>query len=293
MDQPQTITRDVLCVRCGYNLRGLDLAGRCPECNNPIAQSVEGDLLPRADPVWLERLQLGMTVKLWNLVVGFLVGVVAGILVGAAGLPGVFVTLVALAGAALGLWAAFLITSQEPRVSMTEDPVSLRRVVRGCAVAVVFAQVMQQAGEYAPNGAALLVIGLALGVGASVVSYFGEFVYLRRFARRIPDARLVRSTTTVMWGMATMVALAGAGGLITAATAPPAAGPSVFGTAGLAVGGAIACAAGIGLIICVLWYIRLLLQYRAAFRAASMESRLDAIGQDAGGAAPEWPIRPQ
>jgi hypothetical protein len=35
-----TITRDLSCVYCGYNLRTLAVAGRCPECGEPVATSL-------------------------------------------------------------------------------------------------------------------------------------------------------------------------------------------------------------------------------------------------------------
>jgi hypothetical protein len=38
-------TDDVTCARCGYLLRGLDPAGNCPECNHPIAASIEAQTL--------------------------------------------------------------------------------------------------------------------------------------------------------------------------------------------------------------------------------------------------------
>ena len=34
------ITRDVWCVGCGYNLRTLEIASRCPECGAPVEQSL-------------------------------------------------------------------------------------------------------------------------------------------------------------------------------------------------------------------------------------------------------------
>jgi hypothetical protein len=39
---------DVRCLRCEYNLRGLDRAGNCPECGEPIEASWERYELQRA-----------------------------------------------------------------------------------------------------------------------------------------------------------------------------------------------------------------------------------------------------
>ena len=35
------IQQTIKCIRCGYNLRGLREDGNCPECNAPIAKSLE------------------------------------------------------------------------------------------------------------------------------------------------------------------------------------------------------------------------------------------------------------
>ena len=54
-----TVTADIACRRCGYNLRGLPVDGRCPDCAMPIAASVRGDDLVYADPIWIAKLTLG------------------------------------------------------------------------------------------------------------------------------------------------------------------------------------------------------------------------------------------
>ena len=54
-----TVTADVACRRCGYNLRGLQIGGRCPDCAMPVGASVRGDDLVYADPAWIAKLILG------------------------------------------------------------------------------------------------------------------------------------------------------------------------------------------------------------------------------------------
>jgi uncharacterized repeat protein (TIGR04138 family) len=41
MPKFQTITTNVLCANCAYNLRGLQYDGLCPECGEPIRNSVK------------------------------------------------------------------------------------------------------------------------------------------------------------------------------------------------------------------------------------------------------------
>jgi uncharacterized repeat protein (TIGR04138 family) len=40
MAEPPPIDVDLPCAACGYNLRGLAVAGRCPECGAPVIASV-------------------------------------------------------------------------------------------------------------------------------------------------------------------------------------------------------------------------------------------------------------
>ena len=40
-----TVLADVPCRRCQYNLRGMPVEGRCPECGTPVGLSTVGDLL--------------------------------------------------------------------------------------------------------------------------------------------------------------------------------------------------------------------------------------------------------
>ena len=46
---------DLSCRRCGYNLRTLAEAGRCPECGSPVGLSTRGNFLQFADPDWVAR----------------------------------------------------------------------------------------------------------------------------------------------------------------------------------------------------------------------------------------------
>jgi MFS family permease len=76
--QPTGFVRtDVICLGCGYNLRALELAGHCPECNWPIARSIHGDLLRYADAHWRTGLKRGV----WLVHRGLFVAVTGMILI--------------------------------------------------------------------------------------------------------------------------------------------------------------------------------------------------------------------
>lgn len=58
--QPSSVGDDVLCLGCGYMLRGLDPAGACPECGQAIARSLGPAHLCDLDSQWLRRVRRGL-----------------------------------------------------------------------------------------------------------------------------------------------------------------------------------------------------------------------------------------
>jgi hypothetical protein len=70
-----TITRDLSCVYCGYNLRTLAITGRCPECGEPVATSLRERPFRFRNDAMPGRLQRGL---LW-LTVGILTATVGTI----------------------------------------------------------------------------------------------------------------------------------------------------------------------------------------------------------------------
>jgi hypothetical protein len=49
-----TLEQDIPCMECGYNLRGLDSSGRCPECGKSAAASVHHWMEQTPDPPLIE-----------------------------------------------------------------------------------------------------------------------------------------------------------------------------------------------------------------------------------------------
>jgi len=273
------IAEDTPCRRCGYNLRGLAATGLCPECGTAIGLSLVGNLLKQADPDWLDRLRLGTALKLWNIALGIVVVVAAGAIM-AAGLPQPLVTIVALAGSAFGLWATFLITSQEPRIMLQEDPITLRKALRACAAAAFVGGVISNVNVTGSWAVVVKVVGAILGLAGMFVAW-GELLYFRRFAHRIPDPKLAKSTTLLMWvgpmtgGLMIVLGLAmvlTVGVSLRAGTRGPAAPPIPGPALGVGV-----CFLGAFWLYLVLWYVRLLTKYRKAFQAAAAESRASVL----------------
>lgn len=99
------------CVHCGYNLRGLPLDGKCPECGKAVRHSLRGDLLKYADPHWLERLRFGVALKLGNILLRMTATMAGLALVTVLNLSPRILTILMAAAGVFGLWASFVITT--------------------------------------------------------------------------------------------------------------------------------------------------------------------------------------
>lgn len=309
-----TVADDLACVHCGYNLRGLAYDHRCPECAKPVAGSLRGDVLKHADPDWLAKVRFGCGLKLWNIVFGILAGI-AGVALVAVGFPVVILQVLGIAGMALGLWASFAITTQEPRIALQEDPLTWRRTIRVCAAAAFLGNAIPDDAVRTAGFIAVIVVVVMKFSG--IVSLFGELVYFRRFAERVPDPKLARSTKIVQWGATITFGLALSVGILmavlvpgirgagkvkmtttsggvsttvtTATTATPSASaptPAPTGAPASAPSGIAAvttlwmfpCVFGLAGLVFGIWYLLLLMRYRRIFAKAADEARSLATG---------------
>ncbi len=276
-DPTATLTADIPCIDCGYNLRGLLLEMMCPECNGPVKQSVHGNLLKYSDPKWLARIRLGVQLLLWNILVG--VGIVTmGAALSIMGSPAMG-AMISLVGAALGTCAVFLITAQEPRVAHQEALVSLRRVMRTCAVVNLLGPPIVQTPKVMSFPMVMVAVSAALAV-AGIISYFGQFVYLRRFARRVPDFKLAKSTTVVMWGIPFSYGMMAVGGLIGLAAGVTAmrggaggVASNVTSVATLGGAGLFVCVSVAGVVVFSLWALILLYRYNSVLKQLLADAR--------------------
>ncbi|MCG3127084.1 MAG: hypothetical protein CHACPFDD_01942 [Phycisphaerae bacterium] len=153
-----TVDWDAPCGRCGYNLRGLELRGRCPECGAPTWLSVGDDSLASADEAWLRRLQAGAATCNAALLVSVVLLITVSTLESR-----VLRVLAAAAGAAAyaaGLW---LLTAPNPAAFGHERRASYRRIARAMLLLAAPSSALSVAGLLgAPCGAALLAGGILL-----------------------------------------------------------------------------------------------------------------------------------
>ncbi len=266
---PSPIETDSPCIHCGYNLRGLLAEANCPECGQQIAASLQGDLLRFSDPVWLRRVLLGVSLKLWNMLIGMLVGFVAIVSAGA-GARAVWPMLLATVGSALGLWATFCLTSQEPKTTLTENPISLRKTIRTSAIAVMIGGQFVRYGTGLMPATAIWVITVAAGLAGAFVAY-GELFYLRRFALRIPNEGIEFLTTFLMWLVPACLALGVLAAAAVAIVVSTGTRDGPLASIG-AVGGMLGFFVAVALFILFICYIVVLFRYRSAFRRALDQS---------------------
>jgi len=210
---------DLPCRRCGYNLRGLNQAGRCPECGAPIGLSCHGDLLRYHDPKWLTTLARGTTFILLSaavLVLGLAVGITLQIALG--GSPVTMALVKALAGM-VTFYGAWLITQPDPSGIGEDKYVTERKVIRLALLVALIALVLEIFWEAGfKTGAWALPLGIAKTVGhaVAIVSEVVCLTYYAKLAERIPAPELARRARVLRWpvGLSRGLVIASALGIL-------------------------------------------------------------------------------
>lgn len=272
LDESGVICTDVACRRCGYNLRGLQPLGRCPECATPVGLSVQGDLLRFADPDWLEKLARGISFILWGLAVSVLCQAGAVVLASLVH-PGVG-KIIAFAGTLLAFYGAWLLTEPDPGGLGEEQYVTARKVVRvGLLVGLVCALASIPLGSGRLSAPATIALGSAAALGglAGVAGEFAKLVYLGQLAQRIPDQRLARRARFLRWayGISYAAMVVGAASVGVAAGT---AGPTGPGTS-LVAAGCFMLVVTLALLAFLLMFLRLQYRFGKAFREQARLAR--------------------
>lgn len=183
------------CVGCGYDLRGLPLDAVCPECATSIQRSMRGDLLRNAPLAHLRRLSSAgsyMSALVWIVLVSWCfppIGVIAA-WCWAVGWWGVLRPDPELRGNAPGeRWriAACLLT-----------PVALL-----AGLVAVAAKVVMPSGVGAGAPRLLVVpwsdLAVAVAIVAALAQHHTSLMFVRRFARRVPDRTLRARAGWLLW----------------------------------------------------------------------------------------------
>jgi hypothetical protein len=203
---PQTVTADTPCRKCGYNLRGLSTAGRCPECGTPVGYSFHGDLLRFCDPNWVETLYKGAKSFIIGIVVIILGSIVVGMMGAATGSGAVVVLLglVVLVGWGLTVLGWWRLTEPDPSGLGEDQYGTSRKIIRFALIVGIVQQILnllqRMLGPESSLTIVLMVLGLVAGI-IGVVGFFAQLTYLKKLALRIPDQPLSDRANLLLYGL--------------------------------------------------------------------------------------------
>ena len=272
VDAAGVVAEDAPCRKCSYNLKGLAVAGRCPECGTPVGVSVHGDLLRYSEPQWLMKLSNGAAFIFWGILFGVGLGIVAGVFIVAIG-PWVGIIVNMLAGLA-SLYGAWLLTEPDPSGIGEDRYGTSRRIIRVGVAANLVGYAVNMINLTAVPPPELRTAITIVGVMISLIHVVGQFAmlrYLEKLSLRIPDERLSRTARTLFWGYG--CALAGTilvGGLMAVVTATSGGRPDTTILGLLTMFG---CGAVIALIGFGIWFLVFLRQLQSAFSQQAHYSR--------------------
>lgn len=211
---PIVLDRNVACVRCSYNLRGLPTNGKCPECSEPIANSTRGFVPRRFSKQYLASMRLGLTMVL--------IGVPVHVLFSAAPIVAFlersrYLEAVDFMAAAVGLCSSAILVAGYWCYAVIDADYrermrvwSVRRVLRIAAVASFVISLIRLGpslavmalSEYFPIFYGFVVM-FPFGLIICVVVWMFEFVavmnYTARIGEGVPDDSVVRRARSFRW----------------------------------------------------------------------------------------------
>lgn len=209
---------DLLCVQCGYNLRTLEPAERCPECGSAVSRSLRGDWLINAPRNWLQKVATGFALVGWSRV-----GIILAGADGAACLLldwsyGVMegLTVVTTAALAFNAWGTLCCTAREPYRKDAGAVQTVPLAIRATMMLQVICWCAEMFGRSAFPRAHLALWAVAL---FAVLFDVSMLIHARSLMARIPDKSLagqaeflaIGYVMPTMLGFITLSALSGSG----------------------------------------------------------------------------------
>ena len=201
LDAAGSIAVDLSCLNCGYNLRGLDPNGCCPECGVAIGRSVHGDLLRFCSPRWVRRIAQGINLLILGLVLCVLCSIFR-FMTSSGGLA-------VMSLCYLLCWAgAWYFTTADPSQIEPRKDLWLRSFVRYGPLAVLLADFLSYAvfptvRPGFPGATGSLILARAATGAIGLLGLISVLLYLLKLVQRIPDESLGRRVyaATVILGI--------------------------------------------------------------------------------------------
>jgi hypothetical protein len=208
--------REVICLRCGYDLRGLAVTGVCPECGTLIERSLHGNLLAYSDETYRAALHRGVIVIL-SAIAAQVILIIAmfaflGIVVAWGSGSMTAVRSAEIAGSVLMTGCSFvllygwwLFSSPDPAFVGRDEGGRARVVVRVALVIRVFATPLDVVVDTGTGGVPSALLGpmeVVTGgvlIGAWVLMFFASMLYIRWLAPRLPDPNVDKRAKLLMW----------------------------------------------------------------------------------------------
>lgn len=208
------------CIQCSYNLKGLAKAGVCPECGRAVMDSLRGILLQFASREYVKKLDSGLALVLYGILLQIIVVVVGRFVASGIGVPGVELLLaVATVGVSLMILLGYFRYSEpDPGFVGTGVPDGSRRVLRVTVVVQACVSGIQLVFQVLLIGniaMPLEILGLIL-LGSMLISmaaWLAQFLavmnYTAWIASRVPDQFIVNRSKTYRW-LLPVIAIPGA-----------------------------------------------------------------------------------
>jgi hypothetical protein len=282
VDATGMVMSGVPCRRCSYDLRGLNVAARCPECGAPVGVAVHGPLLRYSDPEWVAGLARGTAFVFWGILLGFLVSFTAGVFLRNYFGPRVS-AIVGAMGGLVYLYGVWLMTEPDPSGIGEDQYGRARRIIRFTTIVGIVQNVLAVAEPDVQHSRALTIAFGVASLAAGLIGVAGQFAelrYLQLLARRISDEKLSRRARFLFWAfggsLAVVMVLGSAAGIGGFVLARPGVARSVpRGIIGvLAAFGILTGVAVIAMLVFGLMYLLLLRRLKRAFRQQAEYARL-------------------
>ena len=208
IDAAGNLVSEIPCRKCGYALRGLNLAGRCPECGSAVGLSIHGDLLRFSDPAWLRTLQRGVRLVIASIAIQFLA--VISIIAMSAARPAMrgdalfLASIIGVVGAVLGFLGGWQLTEPDPSGIGEDRYGTSRRIIRiALAIGIIntLLHFIENLSTVPPAVRITLTIVAGVSGLAGLIGHFAQLNYLSKLALRIPDVAVAKRARFLMWAI--------------------------------------------------------------------------------------------